>query len=108
MYFCDVKNRPAKEIAPGIRIRTFWQEKMLASVVELDPKSIVPHHSHPHEQSGIVTSGELSLTIAEETRLLKAGDCFIIPGGIEHGGVSGPKGATTFETFSPVREEYKY
>ncbi|MCP4424343.1 MAG: cupin domain-containing protein [Chloroflexi bacterium] len=108
MYFCDVKNREAKEIVPGIRIRTFWGEKMLLSDVELDAGAALPAHSHPHEQSGTVISGVLTLTIDGDTRDLGPGDAYIIPGGVEHSAVAGPALTRVIDIFSPVREEYQY
>jgi quercetin dioxygenase-like cupin family protein len=107
MYFCDVENREAKEIVPGVRIRTFWGGNMLLSDVELDPGGIVPSHSHPHEQCGTVISGEMTLTIAGETRTLKPGDSYIIPGGVEHD-ASASVPTRVLDFFSPVREEYQY
>jgi quercetin dioxygenase-like cupin family protein len=107
MPFCDLEDREAKEIAPGVHIRTFWGDNMLLSVVDLDAHSIVPLHSHPHEQCGTVISGEMQLTIGQETRLLKPGDSYIIPGGVEHmATVQEP--ARVLDVFSPVREEYQY
>ncbi len=108
MYFCDIENREAKEVVPGIRIRTFWGENMLLSDVELDPGAQLPVHSHPHEQAGTVISGLLTLTIGGETRDLRPGDAYIIPGGVEHSAIAGPTLTRVIDIFSPVREEYKY
>ncbi len=108
MYFCDVENREAEEVVPGIHLRTFWGEKMLLSIVDLDAHANLPAHSHPHEQSGTIISGEMTLTIAGETRLLKQGDAYIIPGGVEHSAQTGSQPARVVDIFSPVREEYKF
>ncbi len=107
MYFCDVENREVKTVAPGIHIRTFWQDKMLVAMVELDANAVLPEHEHPHEQAGVVLSGELTLTIGGETRICTAGDSYIIPGGVYHSAVTGADGAKAMDIFSPVREEYK-
>jgi quercetin dioxygenase-like cupin family protein len=108
MYFCDIEKREAKEVVPGIRMKTFWGDEMLLSVVELDAGAILPNHSHPHEQSGTVISGTLRLTIAGETRILQPGDAYIIQGGVEHSAVAGPTLTKVVDIFSPVREEYKF
>lgn len=107
-YFCDLENRPFKEVAPGVAIQTYWQSEMLLSVVELEPHAVVPLHSHPHEQAGTVIWGEMELTIAGETRLLKAGDCYLIPGDVEHTATAGEQPVRVIDVFAPVREEYKY
>lgn len=107
-YFCDVENREAKEVAPGVRIRTFWAEQMLLSVVDLDARAVVPPHSHPHEQAGTVLNGRLQMTIADETRWLEVGDTYLIPGGVEHMAAAGDDSVRVLDVFSPVREAYQY
>jgi quercetin dioxygenase-like cupin family protein len=106
--FCEPENREAKEVVPGVRIRTFWGKEMLLSIAALEANVTMPLHSHPHEQAGTVVSGELELTIAGETRWLKSGDAFIIPGGAEHGARTGDSPARVLDVFSPVREDYQY
>lgn len=107
MYFCDLESRESKEVAPGVRIHTFWGKQMLLSVVDMDADASVPTHGHPHEQCGTVITGQMYLTIAGETRLLNPGDTYIIPGGVEHSArTNGP--CRIIDVFSPVREEYQY
>ena len=96
------------EIAPGIRIRTFWGDQMLLSIADLDANAMLPVHSHPHEQAGTVISGELELTIGGETRRLRPGEPFVIPGGVEHSGRTGDTPARVMDVFSPVRQDYQY
>ena len=108
VYFNDLQGREAKDVAPGVRIRTFWGNEMLLSIVDLKPNAVVPPHSHPHEQAGTVISGALELTIGEETRWLKPGDTYIAPGDVEHGARTGDEPTRVLDIFSPVREEYKY
>ncbi len=107
-YFCDLENREAKEIVPGVQIRTFWGNKMLLSIVDLAANVVVPAHSHPHEQAGTVISGEFEMTINGETRRLKPGDTYIIPGGVEHGARTDDTPARALDAFSPVRADYQY
>ena len=107
-YFCDLEGREAKEIAPGVHIRTFWGREMLLSIADLAVNAVVPTHRHPHEQAGAVISGEFELTIGGKTRWLKPGDIYIVPGGVEHGGRTGDAPARILDIFSPVREEYQY
>lgn len=108
MYFLDYLARQSKELVPGGRTKTFWGEQMLVSRVDFDPGVVVPEHKHPHEQFGVVLTGELTLTIAGEPLLLRAGDMFLIPGNVPHSAVAGPEGFTAAEVFSPVREDLKY
>ena len=82
--------------------------KMLLSIVDLAANVVVPAHSHPHEQAGTVISGEFEMTINGETRKLKPGDTYIIPGGVEHGARTGDTPARALDAFSPVRTDYQY
>ena len=108
MSFLDVEGRATKELAPGVQARTFWQDQMMVAIVDLEPRSEVPTHQHPHEQAGSVLSGELSLTIDGETRTLTQGDTYLIPGNVEHSATTGEMPARVMDVFSPVRDEYKY
>ena len=108
MYFHIPKEREPRELARGVRVRTFWGANLLLSVVEFDPHSEVTKHTHPHEQGGIVLGGELEISIAGESMLLRAGEVYIIPGQVEHWVRSGQSPATLLDIFSPVREDLKY
>lgn len=107
-YFCDFENRVSKELLPGVAIKTYWGKEMLLSLVNLEPNTVIPLHSHIHEQAGTVVSGELNLTIDGQTRLLKAGEAYIVPGNVEHSASTGNTPTIVLDVFSPVREEYKY
>lgn len=107
-YTFNPAERAPKELAPGVVARTFWGERMLMAVVDLDPGAVVPLHSHPHEQCGIVLAGRLELTVAGESRWLEPGEVYVIPGGVEHSARAGEAPTRVLDVFSPVREEYKY
>jgi quercetin dioxygenase-like cupin family protein len=107
-YFYYPSDRDYKELLEGVNARTFWGENLLLAVVDLDAFAVVPSHSHPHEQGGIVLQGELQFTIAGETRDLMSGDIYIIPSGVDHSVIVGDTPAKILDIFSPVRKEYKY
>jgi quercetin dioxygenase-like cupin family protein len=74
----------------------------------LEANAVIPTHSHPHEQLGVVLQGEPEFTIAGEVRMLHPGEPYVIPGGVPHSVKVGPSPAQVMDVFSPVREEYKY
>ncbi len=95
------------EMGPGVVRRTLgWGDRMLIAEVTLAKGSIVPPHSHPHEQLGYVARGRLEFTIGETRAVLTAGDGYTIPGGVEHSVVA-QDDSIAIDVFSPVREEYK-
>lgn len=108
MFFYNPTDREVKDLITGIHARTFWGEKIMLVIVELDANATLPKHNHPHEQGGIVLEGELEFVIGGETRLLHPGDLYIIPGGVDHEVQVGGTPAKVLDIFSPVREEYKY
>jgi quercetin dioxygenase-like cupin family protein len=107
-YFFDPAARTPRELLPGITTRTFWGERMLLSLVDLAAHASIPTHSHPHEQVGMVVKGGMELTIAGETRAVKVGDIYVVPGGVEHSVRVGDEPCQLLEAFAPVREEYKF
>ncbi len=108
MPFIDLESRTPKEAMPGVLLRTFWGDNILLSHVVLEPGAIVPEHSHPHEQAGVVLEGEMDFTIKGETQTLTVGEIYIAPGNSSHSVVAGPAGCVALDIFSPVREEYKF
>lgn len=106
-YFVDLAKGKVKELAPGVKAQIACGEKMMMSFVHIGPYTEVALHSHPHEQVGVVLEGEFDFTIGGETRRMKAGDGWIIPGGVQHGARGLEKPALALDVFYPHREEYK-
>lgn len=105
-YFVTPSECSTREIFPGVQITAMGGQQMMISRVDLKPGSVVELHSHPHEQMGILIEGEMTFTIGEETRELKKGEMWRIPGNVPHTVTAGPNGALAIDIFHPVREEY--
>ena len=45
-------------LANGVSAQALFGEGAMLSLVELEPDALVPLHSHPHEQLGVVLRGE--------------------------------------------------
>jgi quercetin dioxygenase-like cupin family protein len=92
---------------PGIVRRTLTAgDRMMLIEVTLAPRTVVPMHTHPHEQTGYVVSGRMRLQIADETLDLDPGDAYMIPGGAEHEATA-LEPLVIVDVFSPPREEYR-
>ncbi len=96
-----------RTLAPGVTARIASGEKMMFSLVTLAPDAVVPTHSHPHEQMGMLVSGTMEFTIEGETRMLTGNELYFVPGGVSHAAKAGPGGAVALDAFSPPREEYR-
>jgi len=108
MPFYKVEEREGKSFKEGIVGRTFWGKEMLMAVVDLAPHHVLPMHSHPHEQVGLVLEGEVTFIIDDEERLLTVGDIYIVPGGVAHEARTGDQPAKVLDVFHPVREDLQY
>ncbi len=94
------------QAAPGIRLKTLAHgTRTLTTEFRLASGSVLPSHSHPHEQTGYLVSGRLMLTIGQETREMVPGDAWCIPGDTEHSAQVLAE-SVAVEVFSPVREDY--
>ena len=90
----------------GVTAQFVTGGRIMMSFVRLAPGGVVESHAHPHEQCGYVLEGMLRMTIGDETREIRPGDAYTIPGGVSHMAVGGPDGGLALDIFSPVREDY--
>lgn len=90
----------------GVMLHLFGGENTMLSVVDFEPHSIVPDHSHPHEQMGMVLEGEFEFTIDGETRTVRDGDFYRVPPNVVHSVKAGDCPARALDIFSPPREDY--
>ena len=106
-YFVDKSDCSQHSIFPGVDIFTTHGEGLMLSLVQFEPQAVVEGHSHPHEQMGLLLEGELTFTIGGETRTLRPGQMWRIPGGVLHMCVAGDAPVRALDVFHPVREDYK-
>ncbi len=107
MPFINPEERDPKEIFPGVTIKTLWGEHVMLSFVHFQPYSEVPPHSHPHEQMGLLLSGELVFTIGGETKIVRQGECWWVPSHTVHSVRNGAQESMALDIFYPIREEYR-
>jgi quercetin dioxygenase-like cupin family protein len=106
-YFIDPEALSGKELAPGVQLKVTWGQHIMLSFVRLSPGGVVPAHSHPHEQGGVCLEGSMEFTIGAETRIVRRGEGWMIPGGVTHAVRALEDGATALDIFYPHREDYK-
>ncbi len=105
-YFVPAGSGSRHVIFPGVEIRTTAGRQLMLSVVKFEHGSVVPDHSHPHEQMGMMISGRLEFTVADTTRVLGPGDTWRIPGGVVHSVRAFDEPAVALDVFHPIREDY--
>ena len=103
----DLGELDLQAIWDGAAARSVHGERLTLAVVELDPGSVVPEHSHDHEQLGIVLRGGVTFRVGDETRALTAGGTWCIPPDVPHEVHVGPEGAVVIDAFAPRRDDWR-
>ncbi|WP_437580849.1 cupin domain-containing protein [Sorangium sp. So ce887] len=63
-------------------------------------------HSHPHDQLVYVISGRLKFSCGDEEFEARAGDSFVVRGGVEHQAWAFEP-SVVLDVFTPAREDYR-
>ena len=106
-YFPTADEFGRHTIFGTIQTRTCAGEHLQFSLVDIPAGGVVSEHSHVNEQMGLVLEGEMDFTIGGETKRLRPGDVFRIPGGVPHSVVAGDKPVKALDVFYPIRDEYR-
>jgi quercetin dioxygenase-like cupin family protein len=101
--FVHVDDLDALTVGPGLEFRPVTTDTVMTNFVSFEPNVPTPMHQHVEQQIAIVLSGELTLTVGAETKVMYAGDCVVIPANVRHGGAAGPEGCKVVDVFSPPR-----
>jgi quercetin dioxygenase-like cupin family protein len=95
------------EMLPGVIRRTLNEgDRTMICEIELAKGSVVPLHTHPHEQTGYLSRGRLLFRAGDEERELKEGDSWAIRGDVPHM-VTALEDSIAIDIFSPPRDEYR-
>lgn len=102
---------PGIELVPGVTAQFISGEKMMFSIVTIEPGAVVPLHSHSNEQIGTVLEGEMlffmNTTNPEDGRRCGPGDYYTAIGGTPHSATTaGNERVIALDIFSPPREDY--
>ncbi|HUU74604.1 MAG TPA: cupin domain-containing protein [Methanoregulaceae archaeon] len=71
----------------------------------LERNANLPQHSHPHEQTGYLVKGHITLTIGDEDFDVLPGDSWNIPCNTRHLAKI-HENSIAIEIFYPVRKDY--
>ncbi len=92
---------PAFPFRQGVGLHAIGGDQVLLCRVSYEPGFGVPLHSHEHtEQVMLILGGDLTMTIAGETRTLGAGETVVVNRGVEHE-LRTESGCTFIEALSP-------
>ncbi|MGA9638091.1 cupin domain-containing protein [Flavobacterium sp.] len=90
----------------GVRRKIMgYDDKIMLVNVEFSKGSVGALHEHYHSQVTYVVSGQFEVTIGDDKKILKGGDCFYIPPHVLHGAICLEEGIL-IDVFSPIREDF--
>jgi quercetin dioxygenase-like cupin family protein len=94
------------EIAPQVKRKIVHLEKLMIMHLEIASGVKVPHHHHPHEQIGIILKGQIEVVIGDETRVISAGEGYLIPSNVTHSSRTiSEEPCVLLDIFFPIRED---
>jgi quercetin dioxygenase-like cupin family protein len=90
----------------GVTAQAVEGERTTLAVIELEPQSAVPEHSHDNEQLGVLIRGSMRFRVGDEVRELGPGETWRILSHVPHEVTAGPDGALAVECFAPARDDW--
>ena len=91
---------------PGLLRRILaHNENMMLVEHHMENTWVGARHSHPHDQMVYVIKGRLLFRCGDDEFEARAGDSFVLKGGIEHS-ASALEAAVVLDVFTPYREDY--
>ena len=90
----------------GVTVQAVEGERTTLAVIELEPQSAVPEHSHDNEQLGVLIRGSMRFRVGDEVRELGPGETWRILSHVPHEVTAGPDGALAVECFAPARDDW--
>jgi quercetin dioxygenase-like cupin family protein len=104
-----VKNQDPKTFTPepGMRRQILANTDQLMLVRHFfDADWVGARHSHPHHQLVYVVKGAIRVEVGSQTFDARAGDSFIVDGGVEHQ-AQALEESEVLDIFTPTREDYR-
>ncbi|MFP4366770.1 MAG: cupin domain-containing protein [Bacteroidales bacterium] len=103
-------NVPYENVREGLKRKIIHTDNLMNVLIDFsdgpwdEPE---PPHSHPHEQTSYVASGEIIFYCeGEKEQHLKAGDMFAVPSGLKHTVRLLTKEVRLVDSFTPLREDF--
>ena len=97
---------PEQKLVPGLMAKMIHMDNMTVMHVRIEEGSLLPEHSHVHEQVTNIIEGTLEMTVGGQIYTCGPGTCMVIPSNVVHS-AKAITACYVIDTFNPVREDYK-
>jgi quercetin dioxygenase-like cupin family protein len=101
---------PYEKVKDGLERKIIHTKELMTVLIDFSNgpwKEPEPPHSHPHEQTSYIASGEIIFYCeGEDDQHLKAGDMFAVPSGKKHTIKLLTEKARLVDSFNPIREDF--
>jgi quercetin dioxygenase-like cupin family protein len=82
-----------------------YNSKLLLAEHRMERGWVGAKHQHEHDQIVYVVSGQLTVTVGDETFSAGAGDSFVVRGGVDHQAAA-MEDSVVVDVFTPCRNDY--
>jgi len=97
-------------VREGLERRIIYTPNLMTVIVDFSDgpwAEAEPFHSHPHEQTSYIASGEIIFYCeGEPEQYLQEGDLFAVPSGKKHTIRLLSSKARLIDNFNPIRQEF--
>lgn len=94
----------------GLERRIIFTPNLMTVIVDFSDgpwEEAEPYHSHPHEQTSYIASGEIVFYCeGESEQVLRQGDMFAVESGKKHTIRLLSASARLIDSFNPIRQEF--
>ncbi len=103
-YFVNVDELEYRRKRDRVHVKSLTGVVSQLCFIRLEPGAET-NHAHENEQIGFVLRGRVEVTVDGHRKVLRAGDGYLIPGGVRHGfRVVSRRPVEYVEVFSPPKE----
>lgn len=101
---------PYEKVKDGLERKIIHTKELMTVLIDFSNgpwEEPEPPHSHTHEQTSYIASGEIIFYCeGEDDQHLKAGDMFAVPSGKKHTIKLLAEKARLVDSFNPIREDF--
>lgn len=101
----DWSDQPVEELGPGLGRQLLNGERLTVARILLAAGTVVPEHSHDHEQVANVLEGRMRFRVGGEAVDVGAGESLLVRSNVPHS-AEALEDSVVLDVFAPVRDDW--